>query len=68
MIETLKQAGLPEELERARMNMHQVFPLTETLWLDWIHDAKKEANTEQGRQKLMELYDLAQDDYLCKSF
>ncbi|KAG2237017.1 hypothetical protein INT48_001784 [Thamnidium elegans] len=64
LIETLKQADLPNELEQARINMHKVFPLTEALWLEWINDTKKEADTEEGREKLMALYNQAQEDYL----
>ncbi|KAG2203761.1 hypothetical protein INT47_012694 [Mucor saturninus] len=64
LIETLKQVNLPEQLENARLSMHEVYPLSEGLWLDWINDAKKEAGTEEGRAKLMNLYMQAQEDYL----
>ncbi|RCH97173.1 Squamous cell carcinoma antigen recognized by T-cells 3 [Rhizopus stolonifer] len=64
LIELLKQTGLPDQLEEARMNMHSVYPLSESLWLDWINDAKEEAFTEEGEAKLRSLYDKAEKDYL----
>ncbi|SAL95059.1 hypothetical protein [Absidia glauca] len=66
-IEALKLAGLPDELELAREAMHDVYPLTEQLWLDWIEDAKKEASTEEGEVKLRRLYLEADQDYLSNS-
>ncbi|KAI9487192.1 MAG: hypothetical protein EXX96DRAFT_69472 [Benjaminiella poitrasii] len=62
-IELLKQLELPDQLEVARISMHDVFPLSEALWLDWINDTKKEANTPEGETKLFKLYNEAQEDY-----
>ena len=36
------------------------------MWLAWINDAKKKADTEEGDKKLRELYDEAIRDYFCK--
>jgi hypothetical protein len=38
------------------------------LWLDWINDAKKEADTTEGELKLRKLYKEAENDYLCTYF
>ncbi|KAI7901961.1 uncharacterized protein BX663DRAFT_552858 [Cokeromyces recurvatus] len=59
----LKELELTEQLEVARISMHDVFPLSEALWLDWINDTKKEANTPEGQAKLFKLYNEAQEDY-----
>ncbi|KAI8342565.1 hypothetical protein BC941DRAFT_389575 [Chlamydoabsidia padenii] len=63
-IDALKLAGLPVELEAAREAMHNIYPLTEEIWLDWIEDAKNEASTEEGELKLRRLYEEADKDYL----
>lgn len=64
-IELLKQLDLQDQLEEARVAMHDIYPLTETLWLDWINDAKKDTSVE-GQIKLLSLYNHAEQDYLCK--
>ncbi|KAI8082625.1 uncharacterized protein B0P05DRAFT_537764 [Gilbertella persicaria] len=64
LIDLLKKAGLQDELEQARMNMHDIYPMSEALWLDWIQDTKKEANTVEGKTKLFQLHSLAQEDYV----
>ncbi|KAI8357893.1 hypothetical protein EDC96DRAFT_244640 [Choanephora cucurbitarum] len=44
--------------------MHAIYPMSEALWLEWIQDAKKESDTAEGKKKLFQLYDLAQEDYV----
>lgn len=39
--------------------MHDLFPFTEQLWLEWLDDA-----AEAGDAPLSELFDLAVQDYL----
>ncbi|KAG0763735.1 hypothetical protein G6F57_006162 [Rhizopus arrhizus] len=63
LIDLLKQTDLPEQLEDARLAMHDIYPLSENLWLDWINDAKKEATSEEGERRLLHLYDEAEKDY-----
>ncbi|KAI8079777.1 uncharacterized protein BX664DRAFT_202241 [Halteromyces radiatus] len=63
-IDACKVADLPDALEIAREAMHDVYPLTEQLWLDWIEDVKKNATTEQGEIQLRRLYQEAEQDYL----
>ncbi|KAK4511610.1 uncharacterized protein ATC70_012826 [Mucor velutinosus] len=62
-IELLKQLDLQDQLEEARVAMHDIYPLTEPLWLDWINDAKKDTSVE-GQIKLLSLYNHAEQDYL----
>ncbi|KAI9024464.1 hypothetical protein CLU79DRAFT_108127 [Phycomyces nitens] len=64
LIEILSLLDFPDQLESARENMHEMFPLPEAMWLDWINDAKKELDTEEGEAKLRHLYDEAEKDYL----
>lgn len=85
LIALLKQLQLHDQLETARLAMHDIYPMTEgiyqsrtlyrqyahifffvALWLDWIQDAKKQADTVNGQIKLLQLYDQAEQDYLCK--
>lgn len=64
-IELLKKLDLQDQLEEARVAMHDIYPLTEALWLDWINDVKKDTSVE-GQIKLLSLYNHAEQDYLCK--
>ncbi|KAI8391333.1 uncharacterized protein BYT42DRAFT_190520 [Radiomyces spectabilis] len=63
LISLLQQADLADQLEMARENMHDIYPLTENMWLDWINDARKEAQTEQGEERLRQIYGEAEKDY-----
>ncbi|KAI8997340.1 hypothetical protein BDB01DRAFT_770691 [Pilobolus umbonatus] len=62
-IELAKKAGLPEELENARENMHQVYAMSEDLWLDWIKDTHSNMTAEDD-SRLLWLYSEAEQDYL----
>ncbi|KAL0091126.1 hypothetical protein F4703DRAFT_1403841 [Phycomyces blakesleeanus] len=64
LIEILSLLDFPDQLESARENMHELFPLPESMWLDWINDAKKNLDTEDGEAKLRLLYNEAEKDYL----
>jgi hypothetical protein len=50
------------KLREYREKMSDVFPLTETLWLDWIKD---EIKYVEDRSKVIELFEKAVQDYLC---
>ncbi|KAI8969015.1 hypothetical protein BDF20DRAFT_916429 [Mycotypha africana] len=63
LIGLLKKAGFDDQLEEARLAMHDIYPLSEDLWLDWINDTKKHANTVEGQAKLQDLYNKAEQDY-----
>ncbi|KAI9493907.1 hypothetical protein BDB00DRAFT_821201 [Zychaea mexicana] len=63
LIELLQQMSMEDELERAREQMHEVYPLSEDMWLDWINDLKKKENTEEKQERLRWLYVEATRDY-----
>ncbi|KAI7871253.1 hypothetical protein BDF14DRAFT_1764920 [Spinellus fusiger] len=64
LITLLTTLDFPDQLETARQAMHDIYPLSEAMWLAWINDAKKQADTEQGEAYLLSLYDEAEKDYL----
>ncbi|CDH56568.1 squamous cell carcinoma antigen recognized by t-cells 3-like [Lichtheimia corymbifera JMRC:FSU:9682] len=64
LVECLKHANMPEFLETAREDMHKLYPLTESMWQDWISDSKREATDTEGIRKVMSLYERASEDYL----
>ena len=53
------------KLREFRQKMSEVFPLTESLWLDWIKD---EIKYVEDRSKVIELFEKAVQDYLCIYF
>ena len=58
-ITLLRKCKLHERLDAARRAMHDLFPLTEQLWLEWLDDA-----AETGEGSLAPLFDFAVQDYL----
>jgi len=52
------------KLREYREKMSEVYPLTETLWLDWLKDEQKLISTHEEREKVNELFQRAVDDYL----
>ncbi|KAI7884372.1 hypothetical protein K492DRAFT_234766 [Lichtheimia hyalospora FSU 10163] len=64
LIETLKGLNMPEYLQDAREAMHKLYPLTESMWLDWINDTKSTATDTDGVNKVLSLYEKASEDYL----
>lgn len=59
-IALLRRANLKERLKTARRAMHQHFPMTEELWLEWVADEGPGAELPHMAQ----LYELAVADYL----
>lgn len=53
-------------LRAAYERFREVFPLTPTIWLSWIKDEITVANTEKEKQKILQLFQHAVKDYLCK--
>ncbi|KAI8846760.1 hypothetical protein BC829DRAFT_256720 [Chytridium lagenaria] len=64
LVADMKAAGLDDELRSARESMHDVFPLTEDLWMQWLEDEKAKSDTEEQRRYILALYTMAVDDYL----
>lgn len=64
LVNCLKYLNMPEETELIREEMHKLYPLTESMWLDWIKDAKRDAKDTDGIHKVLSLYERASADYL----
>nr|CAB3265871.1 squamous cell carcinoma antigen recognized by T-cells 3 [Phallusia mammillata] len=64
-IELLRKIGEFEQLRTARKGMSNIFPLTKDLWLNWLEDEQKFAETDDDHKKLEELFELSTKDYLC---
>ncbi|KAI8139243.1 hypothetical protein BJV82DRAFT_627738 [Fennellomyces sp. T-0311] len=63
LIELLQQVPMDDELDRARAQMHEIYPLSESMWLDWINDTKEKEDSEEREEKLLWLYEEANRDY-----
>nr|XP_002121273.1 squamous cell carcinoma antigen recognized by T-cells 3 [Ciona intestinalis] len=63
-IALLRKCGEFENLSSARHKMKDLFPLTKQLWLEWLEDEQKFAESEDDHQKLESLFELAVQDYL----
>ncbi|KAF9349034.1 Splicing factor [Mortierella sp. AD094] len=66
LISLLKVAEMLEELRGARESMSKSFPLSEELWMEWIEDESNMATSEDEKKHVLELYERATSDYLCK--
>uniref|UniRef100_A0A8D8YE21 Squamous cell carcinoma antigen recognized by T-cells 3 n=1 Tax=Cacopsylla melanoneura TaxID=428564 RepID=A0A8D8YE21_9HEMI len=64
LIQVYSQLGELEQLRLARSRMHQHFPLTAELWLSWLRDEIKLIGGDQDRQKVIDLFEKAIQDYL----
>ncbi|XP_072271437.1 squamous cell carcinoma antigen recognized by T-cells 3 [Pyxicephalus adspersus] len=66
LIKLLRQEGELERLRHARQKMSELFPLTEEIWLDWLKDEMKIADSEtSGRETVYKLFERAAKDYIC---
>ncbi|XP_068095731.1 squamous cell carcinoma antigen recognized by T-cells 3 isoform X2 [Hyperolius riggenbachi] len=66
LIKLLRQEGELEKLRRARQKMGELFPLTEEIWLDWLKDEMKIAESDaSSRETVYELFERAVKDYMC---
>ncbi|KAL3858472.1 hypothetical protein ACJMK2_013061 [Sinanodonta woodiana] len=63
LIKLLKSIGDLDKLREARERMHDIFPLTEELWLQWLKDEILLAG-EEDREKIEGLFERAVKDYL----
>ncbi|ORY01547.1 hypothetical protein K493DRAFT_405534 [Basidiobolus meristosporus CBS 931.73] len=63
-INTLRSLSVFEELKEAREKMHQYFPLTESLWLEWLQDEIAVAVDVEEKERVLTLFEKAVDDYL----
>lgn len=66
-IDVLRRCKMMERLREVRRAMHERFPLSESLWLDWITDELESISGEEDIPKIEDLLDSAQNDYLSIS-
>ncbi|CAL1544489.1 unnamed protein product [Lymnaea stagnalis] len=62
-IKALRELGDLHRLRDAREEMSKHFPLTEELWLEWLHDEIPLASDENERKKIEKLFEKSFDDY-----
>jgi len=63
-IQVLRKCGMKERIREARRAMQAIFPLNESLWLDWIADELETVTSEEDLPKIMRLLEQAHQDYM----
>ena len=63
----LRACGLREKLREARQAFHDAFPLTETMWLEWIEDESAALETVEDVERLEALLGESHEDYMSVS-
>lgn len=63
-IGVLRKCKLRERLRTAREAMHEHYPLTEQLWLDWLQDEIDSADSSAGKEQTEQRFQKAVQDYL----
>ncbi|XP_077995883.1 spliceosome associated factor 3, U4/U6 recycling protein-like [Glandiceps talaboti] len=63
LINLLRKEGELEKLHQARERMHQLFPLSEELWLQWLQDEIR-IGSEDDREEITTLFERAIGDYM----
>jgi hypothetical protein len=61
-IAVLRKCKMKERLRKARKAMHNRFPFSEALWLEWLGDEC--AGGKEDNSQIMQLYEQAVQDYL----
>lgn len=64
LIAALKQARLHVRLRAARERMQGLFPLDESMWLDWVNDSMASMADSGDVDYIKQLFQLAAQDYL----
>lgn len=65
LIRLLRLEGELTKVRAARQKMSEIFPLTEELWLEWLHDEISMALDVVDREHVYELFEKAVKDYIC---
>ncbi|XP_045697651.1 squamous cell carcinoma antigen recognized by T-cells 3 isoform X3 [Phyllostomus hastatus] len=65
LIRLLRLEGELTKVRMARQKMSEIFPLTEELWLEWLHDEISMALDGLDREHVYELFERAVKDYIC---
>jgi hypothetical protein len=60
----LRTCRMQERLKDARRSMHEIFPMQENMWLEWIHDEIENADNAEDLDQISELFDACHKDYL----
>lgn len=63
-IGVLRKCKLREKLRTAREAMHEHYPLTEQLWLEWLQDETSSAHSAASKKQIDQLFQKAVQDYL----
>jgi hypothetical protein len=66
-ISTLRRCRLMERLKDARYTMHDAFPMTEKMWLEWFEDESENVGSVEDVVKLEELMTQSHEDYISVS-
>lgn len=64
LIRLYQIAGEFDELRLARQHMSNIYPLTPTLWLEWLQDEIKFKESDDDNLRILKLFERAIDDYL----
>ncbi|XP_062038290.1 squamous cell carcinoma antigen recognized by T-cells 3 isoform X1 [Lepus europaeus] len=65
LIRLLRLEGELSRVRTARQKMSEIFPLTEELWLEWLHDEISMALDGLDREHVYDLFEKAVKDYIC---
>ncbi|XP_008056328.1 squamous cell carcinoma antigen recognized by T-cells 3 isoform X2 [Carlito syrichta] len=65
LIRLLRLEGELTKVRIARQKMSEIFPLTEELWLEWLHDEISMAQDSLDREHVYDLFEKAVKDYIC---
>ncbi|KAF6278437.1 spliceosome associated factor 3, U4/U6 recycling protein [Rhinolophus ferrumequinum] len=65
LIRLLRLEGELTKVRMARQKMSEIFPLTEELWLEWLHDEITMALDGLDREHVYDLFEKAVKDYIC---
>ncbi|KAA6422191.1 MAG: hypothetical protein FRX49_07942 [Trebouxia sp. A1-2] len=63
-VNLLRKCKLREKLRTARESMQEHYPLTEQLWLEWLHDEAVTATSITETEQASQLFQKAVQDYL----
>ena len=66
LIKKLQKLCDLDRLRAAREHMSSRYPLSPEIWLSWLHDEMKLANTPDQRYAVTMLFERAVKDYNCK--
>lgn len=63
-IALLRKNKLRQRLRAARQHLHELFPMSEQLWLDWVNDELEAVKDSSDIERIKKLYEAAVKDYL----